>query len=238
MAARRFEEALPELEAISLMAAEIYGSDSWDAATMRYQRAFALAGLGRANEARAELAIPPDPGKQHYDAGWVNRMHGSVALLIGDYDTAVARLQAAKELLAGPKAAAREPQILTYLGRAQLERGETATALQTLTRAQQTSDQLGFRMHPTYADILTGIGRAHIELRSPAAALAPLERADAFWREFDAENVGGGAAAYWLSRAYALAGRKTEADAALARARALLVHSPLPSDARLLAAHQ
>jgi serine/threonine-protein kinase len=236
MAARRFEEALPELEAMSLMADRIYGSDSWDAATMRYQRAFALASLGRANEARAQLAIAPDPAKEHYDAGWVNRMHGSVAMLIGDYDTAVARLQAAKELLAGAKVAAREPQILSYLGRAQLERGETAAALQTLTRAQQISDQLGFRMHPTYADILTGLGRAHIELRSPAAALAPLERADAFWREFDAENVGGGAAAYWLSRAYALAGRKAEADAALARARALLVHSPLPSDARLLAA--
>jgi eukaryotic-like serine/threonine-protein kinase len=237
MAARRFDEALPELEAMSLMANEIYGSDSWDAATMRYQRAFALASLGRANEARAELAIAPDPGKEHYDASWVNRMQGSVAMLLGDYDTAVTKLLAAKQLLA-PKAAVREPLILTFLGLAQLERGEPAAALDTLTRAQRTSDQLGFRMHPTYADILTGLGRARIELQSPAAALAPLERADAFWREFDAENVGGGAAAYWLSRAYVLAGRKAEADAALARARALLVHSPLPSDARLLAARQ
>ena len=84
--------------------------------------------------------------------------------------------------------------------------------------------------------MLCGLGRAHIETNSPAAALAPLERADAFWREFDAENVAGGPAAYWLSRAYALTGRKADAEAALARARALLVHSPLASDARLLAA--
>ena len=94
-------------------------------------------------------------------------------------------------------------------------------ALATLTRALQASDALKLRMNPTYADALYGLGRAHLETNSPAAALAPLERADAFWREFDAENVSGGPAAYWLSRAYALAGRKADAAAALARARAL-----------------
>jgi serine/threonine-protein kinase len=235
MAARRFEEALPELEAITLLAEKIFGSNSWDVATMRYQRAFALANLGRTNEARSALEPAPDPGKQHYDAHWVTRMQGSVAMLIGDYDVAVTKLLAAKELLAGPRAVKREAPVLTFLGLAQLERGEPEAALATLTRAQQTSDQLGFKLHPAYADILTGLGRAHIELHSPAAALAPLERADAFWREFDANNVGGGATAYWLARAYALSGRKAEADAAQARARALLVHSPLASDARLLA---
>jgi serine/threonine-protein kinase len=235
MAARRFDEALPELESISLLAEKVFGADSWDLATMRYQRAFALASLGRADEARTAIEVLPDPGKDHYDAYWVNRMHGSVAMLTGDYDTAITRLVAAKELLAGPKAALREPPILTSLGLAQLERGEPEAALASLTRAQEISDRLGFRIHPAYADILTGLGRAHIELRSPADALAPLERADAFWREFDANNVGGGATAYWLARAYALSGRKAEADAARARARALLLHSPLASDARLLA---
>jgi serine/threonine-protein kinase len=235
IAARRFDEALPELDAIALMADKIFGSDSWDAATMRYQRALVLANLGRADEARSAISIPPDPSKDLYDAAWTNRMQGSVAMLTGDYDTAVTKLLAAKQLLAGPKAATREPPILTFLGLAQLERGEPEAALATLTRAQQASEQLGFRMHPAYADTLTGLGRAHIELRSPAAALAPLERADAFWREFDADNVGGGATAYWLARAYAQSGRKADADAAQARARALLVHSPLASDARLLA---
>jgi tetratricopeptide (TPR) repeat protein len=238
MAARRFDEALPELDAMALMADKIYGSDSWDAATMRYQRALVLANLGRADEARSAISVVPDPGKGLYDASWTSRMQGSVAMLIGDYDTAVTKLLAAKQLLAGPKAATREPPLLTFLGLAQLERGEPEAALATLTRAQELSEQLGFRMHPAYADTLTGLGRAHIELRSPAAALAPLERADAFWREFDAENVGGGATAYWLARAYAQSGRKADADAAQARARALLVHSPLASDARLLASRQ
>jgi tetratricopeptide (TPR) repeat protein len=235
MAARRFAEALPELDAMTLTVEKIYGSNVWDAATMHLQRAVALANLGRVDEARAALAIPIDPSEEQYDPLWVNRMQGSVAMLIGDYDIAVTRLLAAKELLAGPKTAVREPPILTFLGLAQLERGDAAAALATLTRAQQVCDQLGFRMHPAYADILTGLGRAQIELRSPAAAIAPLERADAFWREFDANNVAGGATAYWLARAYALNGRKADADAAQARARALLVHSPLVSDARLLA---
>ena len=234
MAARRFDEALPDLDNSLQLAEKIFGADSWDALTMRYQRAFALASLGRADEARSAMSIAPDPSKKQYDELWVNRMQGSVAHLTGDYDTAVTKLLAAKQLLSGPKAALREPPILTFLGLAHLERGEFDAALAALTRAREANDRLGFRMNPAYADVLCGLGRAHIELRSPAAALAPLERADAFWREFDAENVAGGAAAYWLSRAYALTGRKADAEATLARARALLVHSPLASDARLL----
>jgi hypothetical protein len=233
MAARRFDEALPELDA-SLRSAEMMrGKDSWDAVTLRYQRALALASLGRSEEARA--AIPGAPDARDEDAYWVSRMQGSVALLTGDYDVAVTKLQAAEQLLEGPSAALRLPLILTYLGLAQLERGEPAAALATLTRALQANDAVRMRMSPAYADVLTGLGRARIETNSPAAALAPLERADAFWREFDAENVAGGPAAYWLSRAYALAGRKADAEASLARARALLVHSPLPSHAGLLA---
>jgi tetratricopeptide (TPR) repeat protein len=234
MAARRFGEALPELDNTLQLAEKIFGADSWDASTMRYQRAFALASLGRADEARAAISIAPDPSKGHYDEHWVIRMQGTVAHLTGDYDTAVTKLLAAKQLLSGPKAILREPPLLTSLGWAQLERGEHDAALATLRRAQEAIDKLGFRMNPAYADVLSGLGRAHIELHSPTAALAPLERADAFWREFDAENVAGGAPAYWLSRAYAQTGRKADAEAALARARALLVHSPLASDARLL----
>ena len=236
MAARRFDEALPELEAMLLMSEKIYGPESWDTVTMRYQRAFALASLGRADEARSMMAIPADPGQERYDASWANRMQGSVALLVGDYEAAVTKLTAAKQLLEGANAALREPPILTVLGLAHLERGEPEAALAALTRAQETSERLGLLMSPAYADVLSGLGRAHVELHSPQAALAPLERADAFWRAFDAENVAGGPAAYWLYRAYAESGRKADADAALARARALLVHSPLPSHARLLAA--
>ena len=234
MAARRFEQALPELESVLLSSEKRFGSDSWDSLTMRYQRALALANLGRADEARSAMMIPPDPQQENYDEVWVNRMQGAVALLTGDYDAAIAKLSAAKQSVAGPKATSREATILTYLGLAQLERGKHADALATLSRAQQLNETLKIRMNPTYADVLSGLGRAHIGLQSPAAALAPLERADAFWREFDAENVAGGAAAYWLSRSYALTGRKADAEAALSRARALLVHSPLARDTRLL----
>jgi tetratricopeptide (TPR) repeat protein len=236
IAARRFDQALPELDA-SLHSAEARsGKDSWDAATLRYQRAFTLASLGRGQEARAEIALSSDARTKEGDEYWVERMQGSVALLTGEYDVAVTKLQAAEQLLRGPRAEQRLPPILTHLGLAQLERGDPAAALTTLTRALQFSDANQMRMNPTYADVLSGIGRAHVELHTPAAALAPLERADAFWRDFDAENVAGGPAAYWLYRAYAESGRKADADAALARARALLVHSPLPSHSRLLAA--
>ena len=234
MAARRFEEALPEIEGGLLSSEKRLGRDSWDALTTRYQRAFALANLGRADEARSAMAIPPDPQQEHYDEAWVNRMQGAVALLTGDSDAAIAKLSAAQQLVTGPKATLRESTILTYLGLAQLERGEHADALATLSRAQQLIESLNIRMNPNYADVLCGLGRAHIGLQAPTAALAPLERADAFWREFDAENVYGGAAAYWLSRAYAQTGRKADSEVAMTRARALLVHSPLASDARLL----
>jgi tetratricopeptide (TPR) repeat protein len=235
MAARRFDEALPHLDGALQLAEKIYGDKDWNTLTMRYQRAYALASLGRMNEARSMLEMPPDPSQYNYDEGWVIRMQGSIALLTGDYDTAVAKLTAAKQATTGPHATYREPVILTHLGLAQLERAEHAAALASLSRARQLNETLEIRMNPQYADVLTGIGRAHIALRAPADALASLERADAFWREFDAENISGGAAAYWLSRAYAMTGRKAESAVALARARALLVHSPLPSDARLLA---
>ena len=234
MAARRFDQAMPHLDGGLRLSEQIFGSGSWDTLTMRYQRAFALASLGRADEARDMMAIAPDPTQDGYDEPWVTRMQGSIALLLGDYDVAVAKLTAAKQSGTGHKATSRELTILTHLGLAHLGRREHAEALASLTRAQELNETLKIRMNPMYADALTGMGRAHIALRSPAAALAPLERADAFWREFEAENVSGGPAAYWLSRAYALTGRKAESEAALARARALLVHSPLPSDSRLL----
>jgi eukaryotic-like serine/threonine-protein kinase len=221
MAARRFEQALPELDAGLRFAEKNRGQESWDAVTMRYQHALALASLGRAQAARAEMAVPVDPGIADYDEGWINRMQGSIALLTGDHDLAIAKLRAAEQLLVGPRARWRLPPILTFMGIAQLERGDPAAALATLTRALQTSDALQMRMNPTYADALYGLGRAYLQMSSPGEALAPLERADAFWREFDAQNVAGGRAAYWLSRAYTQAGRKAEAEAALARARAL-----------------
>ena len=202
--------------------------------TLRYQRAFALASLGRTDEARSIVSVPPDTSLENYDEGWVTRLQGSIALLLGDYDAAVAKLTVAKQKIDGQRAAYREPTILTHLGLAHVERGEHAEALASLSRAQELNESLRIRMNPTYADLLTGMGRAYIGLRSPAAALAPLERADAFWRGFEAENVSGGPAAFWLSRAYALTGRKAESEVALARARALLVHSPLPSESRLL----
>ncbi len=234
MAARRFEEALPELDSGLLSAEKRFGSDSWDALTMRYQRALALANLGRADEARSAMTIPPDPRQENYDEVWVIRMQGTVALLTGDYDAAIAKLSAAKQLVTGPKATTRESIILAHIGLTQLERGEHAGALATLSRAQQLNETLKIRMNPGYADVLCGLGRAHIGVQAPAAALAPLERADAFWREFDPENVYGGAAAYWLSRAYAQTGRKADSEVAMTRARALLAHSPLSRDARLL----
>ncbi|HKU14975.1 MAG TPA: serine/threonine-protein kinase [Steroidobacteraceae bacterium] len=236
MAAWRFDEALPHLDGSLQSAERIFGKNSWDALTLSYQRALALASLGRVDEARAALAIEPDTSSEGYDEVWVNRLRGSVAFLLGEYDTAVTKLRAAEQLVSSDRVTFRVPPILTFLGLAQLERGDRNAALDTLQRAQQAQEQLKIRMNPAYANVLCGLGRAHIELHAPAAALAPLERADAFWREFDAGNVGGGAAAYWLSRAYALTGRKSDAEVALARARALLAHSPLASDARLLAA--
>src|SRR6185503_971452 len=135
------------------------GKDSWDAITLRYQHALTLANLGRDAEARAEAAIPVDPNHADYDEGWINRMQGSIALLTGDHEAAVAKLRVAEQLLAGPQAAWRLPTILTHLGLAQLEGGDSAAALATLTRALQASDALKLRMNPTYAEALYGLGR-------------------------------------------------------------------------------
>jgi hypothetical protein len=49
--------------------------------------------------------------------------------------------------------------------------------------------------------------RARLALGDAEAALETLTEADAFWREFDAENHFAGEAAFWLARAYADLGR-------------------------------
>ena len=84
------------------------------------------------------------------------------------------------------------------------------------------------------AGALVAIGRAHLDLGQHPAALAPLQRADAFWREFDADNRWAGEAALWLGRCYRALGREAEADESLRRAKTILSHSELPADAGLL----
>ena len=103
----------------------------------------------------------------------------------------------------------------------------SSAALELLQRVQ-------LRDTPAQADALVGLGRADLGLGRPAAAVAPLERADAFWREFDAENRWSGEAALWLGRCLLALGRKTEAQATLSRAEGILSRSRLPSDRKLV----
>jgi eukaryotic-like serine/threonine-protein kinase len=223
LAARRPAQALDDLDSALATSEEIFGKDSWDALTLRYQRAVALGTLGRTEQARAAMPPSIDQASEHYDATWVLRMEGSIARLLGDYDIAVEKLSAARAALhPGPKAQWTEIPIVSALGLAQLERGELLAASQTLSRARELYRSLQIRMNPAYADVLTGLGRIRLAAGSAGDAAELLQESDTFWREFDPENFGGGPSAHWLSQAYTALGRTDEAAAARARARGLL----------------
>ena len=87
---------------------------------------------------------------------------------------------------------------------------------------------------PAQTDLSVGLGRTYLALGEPQRALPYLESADAFWREFDADNRWAGEAAAWLGRSLAGVDRASEAREAFERARAILQRSPIPSDAAFL----
>ena len=115
-----------------------------------------------------------------------------------------------------------------------MELGQPGAAIESLRSALAFLESVHIRETPDTAGALVAIGRAHLDLGQHPAALAPLQRADAFWREFDADNRWAGEAALWLGRCYRALGREAEADESLRRAKTILSRSELPADAGLL----
>jgi eukaryotic-like serine/threonine-protein kinase len=201
----------------------------------------ALAQLGRFAAAQAQidlaLAGSPTDSRSYHQA---MRNQGSLLRLQGRSADAIPWLE--KAIAAADRDAFdRSDRAVAYgeLGLAQLDLGMTDEAGTSFAAAEAlfATFQRDFAS-PARVDLLIGTGRVHLARRQFALALPPLQRADEFWREFAPQSRDAGEAAYWLGRGLESLGRVREARAALDRSATLLANSPLPADARLVAARR
>ena len=160
---------------------------------------------------------------------------GTVLRLQGDAQGAVSRLeQALAHTSKRPRSELDRGEILVEIGQARAD-----------LRTKRSRDRIQhFGTRAAAANTSTrdaGSGGCACRTRTRRSRPGPrchglgiFERADAFWREFDAENRWAGEAALWLGRCYLALGRRADADAALERAESILTRSPLPADTRLV----
>jgi serine/threonine-protein kinase len=242
LAARRGEEALADLTESSQGFRKLFGTEHEETAIAEFNRALALGYLGRAGEAQEAFAPVLALYRTTYSdpvflparplgaAGTALRLGGEFAAALAQQEEALAAI--------GPGGNAERLRIpvLAEIAMNRLELGEPEHALAALDEANALQMKYSENATPARSDVLLGLGRAHLALASPADALAFLQEADAFWRNFDPQNRWAGEAAFWLGRCYRALGRVEEADAALARATAVLSLSPLPPDAALVQA--
>jgi serine/threonine-protein kinase len=234
LAARRGAEALSDLTFAETAMRRVVGPTHWETLTAQFNRAIALAYLGRTAEARAALQLVRERSPHVGNLMWALHVLGVVERLGGD---PAAGLRAQEESFAlihdGPRAPWNRVRALVEIGLGQVELGRHAEAAATLERALALFAQLQTRMQPARAEALVGAGRAYIGQGDPARARPLLEEADGFWRAFNPESRWAGEAALWLGRCYEALGRGGEARPALSRAARLLSRSPLPGDGPL-----
>jgi tetratricopeptide (TPR) repeat protein len=236
LAARAGREAADRLdEAIRLAMASESKLEELHA---RGSLGLALGYLGKFDEANAQLRLVIDgsggaSARAHHLAmrnlGTVLRLQGRHAESLPWLEQAIAEASAQRshrgDLAHG----------LLEAGLAELGLGAPDAAQRYFVRAAALFDDVQkARMTPARADLLVGMARVRMERMDHAAALPLLESADDFWRSFDPENRWAGETALWLGRCHEVMGHRGEANAAIARAGAILAQSPIPSDNRLM----
>jgi serine/threonine protein kinase len=202
IAARQPAEAAQVLGQSEDFDSRLLGATHWDTLTARFNRAWALAYLGRHADARKLLASAGEPGVEMRYPMWFAYLQGATSRLAGDARAAVECERRAYALIdEGPKASWDRIRVSAELGLAELDAGNLDGAYESLQRMITLADQNRMSLHPAYAEALTGLGRVHLARGVPSLALPVLSRADAFWREFDADNPAAVDAARWLGKA-------------------------------------
>jgi tetratricopeptide (TPR) repeat protein len=239
LAARAPAVALRDLDESWSGMTKLLGPQHEESVIAAWNRALALPMLGRAEESRRAFA----PALELYRTRYGDPLYlpsralaaaAAARRLAGDADEALALAQEASRSLGDAPSDRLRLGVVVELGLAELERGNAAAALEHLQAARLLQAPIGGQLTPAHADLSIGLGRAYLAVGDPERALEHLQQADAFWREFDADNRWAGEAAAWLGRCLAALGRADEASAASERARPSLHPSPFPADTELL----
>ena len=227
--ARQAAGALGDFEETRQIFEVLFGPAHLLTQTAHFNRALALARLGRQTEARGALsqALAPNPPPR-YAGWWEAYTAGSVLRLVGDARAAVRALDAALPLVeAGTNRRRDRLRVLAELGLAQFALEERESARRNVAQALALNEEDLQPMSPFLADVLVAQGALMIEGNADEA-IGLLRRADEYWRDFDARNSDGGEAAYWLAMCHAKRGDEKASGASMARAVKLLSASPLP----------
>jgi serine/threonine-protein kinase len=190
----------------------------------RFNRAVAAAYQGRHAEAIKLFDAVDGAGSALGQTMYALHMRGVVQRLAGNPSVAAAMQKEALGRIPkeDPLTAYYRSLILAELGLAEVEIGNADAAETALEELISASDRQSQTMTPTYAESLVGLGRVEMLRNAPARAIEYFTRADAFWREFDADSRSAGEAALWSGRSQLALGRKKEALDALRRAEGLL----------------
>jgi serine/threonine-protein kinase len=220
LAARRAPEALEDLSPAVDTLAAVLGQRHRLTLTARANRMVALAYVGRAEEAQAEVSALEALWPDLPDALLFDHLAGTVFRLAGRYAEArAAQVRALERVPDDPVRAWNRMRVLVERGLAEVELGLHREAEGSLQEALTLSQVEQRRTTPLRADAWVGLGRALDGQRRTAEAVAFLERADAYWRAFDADNPAAAQAALWLGRCYRALGRRADAEVELARVR-------------------
>jgi len=240
LAARRGAEALRDLSESADTLSRTFGPSHDETLLAQYNRALALAYLGRMREAEKQigpavalyLSTYRDPiYKPHrplYVLGVVKRLTGDPRSALETERKALSLVE--KDLVSDWEST----PILAEIGLSQLDLGQYDEAVISLQQAESLFRKLQESMTPSHAETLTGLGRAKMALGNPEEALSLLQEADRFWAGFDANNRSAGEAAFWLGQCYRSLGRNRAKLQTLRRAADILSRSPIPADSKLV----
>jgi len=163
IAARRPADALVDLTAAEATYTRLFGPRHWDTLTARFNRAVALAYLGRFEQARQALAPASDPATLVMSKMWAAHVIGIVARLEGNARAAVAKQMEAEQLIEkNARADWDTVRVLAERGLAEIDAGNIEGAISALSRAQALFVKLDVRMHPAYTEVIDGLQRARV----------------------------------------------------------------------------
>jgi tetratricopeptide (TPR) repeat protein len=194
LAARQPQAAFQDLDAAFAGLNKLFGAAHEETVIAAWNRALALAYLGRAEESRAAFELPLGAYRGRYrDPLYVpNRALIAAATarrLAGD-------AQGARELAAEAErsfAADQQPDrqfipLYNEYGYAELLSNHPRQARVQFARARALFKDPNQASNPVQAEVLLGLGRAHLALGERREARESLMIAHAFWRGFDAGN--------------------------------------------------
>jgi tetratricopeptide (TPR) repeat protein len=239
LASRRPQEAASESSVSASHWDRLRGPASAAALAARLDRVLALAQSGDQRNAWKELKSLPEGERDQPDAWTLERWSIEGRLQRGDGEARAALLLHERAFNATtPKQSdrVRRVNLLWELGLDQLALHQHAAAIAMLEQAQSQAAAMWSTATPVQAEIWLALGRAHLDSRQTAPALTFFDQADAFWRDFDADNRLAGEASFWLARGEEAVGHPAQSREAYARAVANLSRSPTASDAALVAA--